>query len=66
MEMATSLAKSGGDLAMVRDSKTVALLCPSSFLLEGSTVMREQNPRAAGLSFPEDTVAAEDPETFGP
>lgn len=66
METATSLAKSRGDLAMARDSKTVSLLCPSSFLLERSTVLRGQNPRAAGLSFPEDTVAAEDPETFGP
>lgn len=64
--MATSLAKPGGDLAMVRDSETVALMCSSSCLLEGLTVMTGQNPRAAGLSFTEDTVAAEDPETFGP
>lgn len=66
MDMATSLAKPGGDLAMVRDSKTVELLCPSSFLLKGSTATRGQNPRAASLSFSEDTVAAEDPKTFGP
>lgn len=66
MDTVTSLAKPGGDLAMVRGSKTVALMCSSLFLLEGLTVMTGQNPRTAGLSFTEDTAAAEDPETFGP